>query len=159
MSRSTCTVTLSLLRILLAFSLPRCDTWAAPGHPPCDLGSPASPPLGEPLLPLLIHQQRTSLKALSTCSLSLMWLLTHLPGVPAPRAPRWGRPAHVCVTHSSDTECGHHKRPGPGYGKVGVETLPFLGSLAVRAWISSDHKSSGGQSAGCQAHPRRTAQL
>ena len=129
-SRSTCTVTLSLLHILLTFSLPRCDAWAAPGHPPCDLGSPASPPLGEPLLPLLIHQQGTSLKALSTCSWSLMWLLAHPPGVPAPRTPRWGRSAHVCVTHSSDTQSvGIRSGPGLGMGRWAWKHCPFSGVL------------------------------
>lgn len=79
-------------------------------------------------------------------------------GGTCPESPQVGQVcSRLCLFRY--TERGHHKRPRPGYGKVGMETLPFLRSLAMRAWISSDHKSSGGQSAGCRAHPRRTAQL
>ena len=129
-SRSTCTAILALLHTLLASHCPACDTWAPPGHPPCDQGDPASPPLGEPPPPLLIHQQGTSLKAQFMCSRSLVWLLTHPPGVPAPRAPRLGKSAHVCVTHSSNTQSvGLRSGPGLGMGRWAWKHCPSSGVL------------------------------
>lgn len=120
--------------------LPSVDTRALPGHPPCDQGRPAlaasggaascsaHPPAGD-----------TFEAHLATCSRSSCGFWPSHWGY-LPREPQVGASLLTSVSLPIH-RAWHHALPRPGYGKVGMETLPFLRSLAMRVWISSDHKS------------------